>query len=172
MRLETANRILTQENYNLKHRNVVRIAAFWIFCTIIWYSMWMFFSWFVQAKEVQLHLEQIEQQEVKTEYLWEWVITAYYSPLKADWMNCSWDCRTTASWHKLKDEEAGYVVACPKSIPFWTRLHIEWMDHDVWCRDRWGAIKWERLDLWVWGADKRQYALNYWIKLKKVYIVY
>lgn len=68
-------------------------------------------------------------------------------------INCQWDCLVTADWHKLKSEEAGLVVACPKEYPLWTKFYVEWL-WTVTCHDRWWAIvsQWEtiRLDIWTW----------------------
>lgn len=125
----------------------------------------------VKPDLVEMFLEnkkEIKIQEKK--YLWEYLITAYYSPLVSDWLNCSWDCRVTASWHRLQDNEAWRVVACPRSFEFGTQLYIEWHGN-VWCRDRGGAIKGNRLDLWVWWHTKKQEALNWGKQKRKIYLI-
>jgi len=95
-------------------------------------------------------------------------ITRYYSPIKWQeryykWksyeadvtMNCwasniwnSW-CLFPAFWWILTNEEAGLMVACWEQFPSYTKFKIEWYWW-VTCRDRWWAIKWKHLDLWMW----------------------
>lgn len=94
-------------------------------------------------------------------------VTRYYSPEKSQshyykWktyeqdvcMNCwcGWDCSYPANWIKLKQEQALKVVACSQDYMLWTQFNIEW-HWWVTCVDRWSAIQWNRLDLWVgYGA--------------------
>ena len=68
-------------------------------------------------------------------------------------VNCQGDCMSTADWYKLKAEDAGKVVACPKEIPLGSKIYIT----DYWtviCHDRWWAIKkrgkYYQLDIWSW----------------------
>ncbi|MFN0225916.1 MULTISPECIES: 3D domain-containing protein [Paenibacillus] len=55
---------------------------------------------------------------------------------------------TTASGNPVR---AGVTVACPKELPFGTRLLIEGVGERV-CTDRGGAIHGHRLDLYVTSA--------------------
>lgn len=78
-------------------------------------------------------------------------------------MNCAGDCLVTANWHRLVQEEAGKVVACPKEIPLGSQIYIE--DYGiVTCHDRWWAIKkkWSsyHLDLWTWIWNEGLYNLE------------
>lgn len=57
-------------------------------------------------------------------------------------------------WAKFTNADAGIPVACPKSIPWRTKLKIEWYDQTVVCRDVWSAITAWRLDLYVWIWDR------------------
>lgn len=57
-------------------------------------------------------------------------------------------------WAKFSNADAGIAVACPKSVPWWTKLKIEWYDQTVVCRDVWSAITAWRLDLYVWIWDR------------------
>lgn len=113
--------------------------------------------------------------------LWIHKVTHYFTPSESEkqWDSCwwwrylinySWDCRITASWHYLTRLEAHRVVACDPSIPFWTRLRIEWMENDVWCRDRWWAIKWKRIDWWRWYWKEAE-VLAHWFFDARVWIV-
>jgi 3D (Asp-Asp-Asp) domain-containing protein len=47
-----------------------------------------------------------------------------------------------------KRVEAGVTIACPKEIPFGTRVEIEGVGERV-CHDRGGAIKGRKLDLYI-----------------------
>ncbi len=72
------------------------------------------------------------------------------------WCDLDWhklyDCTVPADWRKLKREEAMKVVACSKEYKLWTKFAIEWLWIVV-CRDRWWAIKNNRIDLWMWYWD-------------------
>lgn len=68
----------------------------------------------------------------------------------------NWDNDNTQPkhWAKFSNADAGITVACPKSVPWWTKLKIEWYDQTVVCRDVWSAITAWRLDLYVWIWDR------------------
>lgn len=58
--------------------------------------------------------------------------------------------RITASGKEVK---VNHTVACPKELPFGTRLYIEKFGERV-CEDRGGAIKGKRLDIYVESLDE------------------
>lgn len=62
----------------------------------------------------------------------------------------NWDTDNTQPkhWAKFTNNDAGIAVACPKTVPWWTKLKIEWY-WEVVCRDVWSAITEWRLDLYV-----------------------
>lgn len=65
------------------------------------------------------------------------------------------DCLSTASGYKLEHERDQFrVAACPPNFKFGTVLQIEGIPHPVVCRDRGGAIKGKRIDLWVGVGDE------------------
>ena len=68
-------------------------------------------------------------------------------------MNCGGDCLHTASGHLLTRDDTWKIVACPPEFKMGTKLHIEDVG-DVVCRDRGGAIKKKRLDLWAGIGDE------------------
>ncbi len=98
------------------------------------------------------------------EYIGEWKVSTYYTPLKdqvkyfngtydSDFVvNCHGDCFSTASGYRLSEKDVKKVVACPPTFDFGTVLEIEGVG-EVICRDRGGAIKGKRLDLWVGSGD-------------------
>ncbi|MFC0610709.1 LysM peptidoglycan-binding domain-containing protein [Scopulibacillus daqui] len=45
--------------------------------------------------------------------------------------------------------QEGTTIACPKSIPFGTKVYIPALDHTYICQDRGGAIKEGRLDIYM-----------------------
>lgn len=114
----------------------------------------------VKAAELQSDVKT----ERKKEDLGKWRITRYYTPVKGQkryfggsyasdfYVNCSGDCLVTASGYTLKAEDAYKVMACPKTMPFGTKLWIENIG-DVICEDRGGAIKGKRLDVWSGIGD-------------------
>jgi len=87
-------------------------------------------------------------------------VSTYYTPHRGQthywngsyaqefYINCQGDCLSTASGYKLSEKDISKVVACPPSFKFGTVLEIEDVGRVV-CRDRGGAIKGRRLDLWV-----------------------
>ena len=148
-----------------------------LYIAIAWLTWWIIIqgSWLIFDKPKELTYNRTHQEIVlekekdvfdivdepieRLEYMWEYYITNYFTPAEWDhdpcwWgkytINYSWDCRVTASWHRLQKEEADYIVACAPNIPLGSRLRVEWIPNDVWCRDRWWAIKWNRLDWWRW----------------------
>ena len=116
-----------------------------------------------------INVDMFYQSEKKTTFK----LSKYYSPMpnqtryyhwsyEADvCMNCwcqkdwSWkviklyDCLTPANWMKLTHDKAMQLIACPKDYKLWTKFELDW----VWlvtCVDRGWAIKWNRLDWWMW----------------------
>lgn len=104
---------------------------------------------------------------VDSEWYMEFTATRYYSPVQwqdhyyknktyeADvCMNCGcwWDCTIPANWIKLKKEQAGLVVACPKEYKLGTKFEIKWY-WVVTCVDRGSAIVDNKLDIWVGYGD-------------------
>lgn len=94
-----------------------------------------------------------------------WNLSRYYTPVpgqtsyyrkegyEADFkVNCSGDCLVTASGYRLKPEDAYKVAACPPELPFGTVLKIDGLGEVV-CRDRGGAIKKRRIDIWSGVGD-------------------
>lgn len=73
----------------------------------------------------------------------------------------NWDADNTQPkyWAKFTNNDAGVAVACPKNVPWWTKLKIEWY-WEVVCRDVWSAITEWRLDLYVGIGDWA--VSNYW----------
>jgi 3D (Asp-Asp-Asp) domain-containing protein len=57
-----------------------------------------------------------------------------------------YDCEKPADWYKLNEDEAMKVVACPTTYKLWTKFFISWL-WEVVCRDRWGAIDTNRIDV-------------------------
>ena len=134
-----------------------------------------------EAEGVELR-ELLEESENKVESLLNptatptanaeglgtWRITTYYTPTKdqskyfygtydKDFeINCSGDCFVTANGYRLSDKDIGNVVACPSNFTFDTKLWIEDVG-EVTCKDRGGAIKGQRLDLWV-GSGKNGFS--------------
>jgi len=100
-----------------------------------------------------------------------WYVSTYYTPVRGqksyvhgsydnDYeINCLGNCLETADRHILTNSDIQKVVACPKGFPFGTKLKLTYPDNttrEVMCRDRGGAIKNKRLDLWVGiGNDGR-----------------
>lgn len=74
-------------------------------------------------------------------------------------------------WGRFTNWDAGLAVACPKTVPWWTKLRIEWY-WEVICRDVWSAITAWRLDLYVgigdWAVDNFN---NFPAGKRKVWIV-
>ena len=64
-------------------------------------------------------------------------------------------CNVTSSWMPLENKYAWKVVACPPEFGIGKngrkreKLRIEWLGI-VECVDRWSAIQWKHLDLFVW----------------------
>lgn len=88
-----------------------------------------------------------------------WKITSYYTPLPNQndyyttygedlYINCSGDCSITASGAKVDN----LTVACPPEFAFGTRIFIDGVGEKI-CRDRGGAIKNKRLDVWTGYGD-------------------
>lgn len=67
-------------------------------------------------------------------------------------MNTSWNPMVAAGG-KLTQNDVGRIVACPKDLPLKTILRVEWYG-DLKCYDRWGAIRWNRLDLRTGVGDE------------------
>lgn len=94
-----------------------------------------------------------------------WVVTRYYTPIPgqkryyhgsyaADFkINCQGDCLVTASNYRLSEKDAFKVAACPKEIKFGTIINLPHYGAVV-CRDRGGAIKENRIDLWAGIGDE------------------
>lgn len=115
----------------------------------------------------------IETQPADPNYLGKYNMSRYYSVMpdqkryylhktyKEDKkMNCgAWSCLDTADGYHLKESDAFKIVACPPNIKMGTRLRIQWI-WEVTCRDRGGAIKWQRLDIWTGIGDK--WLTNLW----------
>lgn len=79
---------------------------------------------------------------------WEtWKLTAYTD---APEENGGWTI--TASGEEFIDD---YTLACPKELPFGTRIEIEDIGTRV-CRDRGGAIKGKRIDVFIRDHDEMQ----------------
>lgn len=105
-----------------------------------------------------------EEKSQMWEYLGDWELTTYYSPepdqanyfaggtYKEDfYMNCSNTCEHTADGTRLTNEHIYTAVACPRTLELGTKLFINGLGEVV-CRDRGGAIKGQRLDVWAgWG---------------------
>lgn len=64
--------------------------------------------------------------------------------------------------------QEGVTIAAPKSIPFGTRIYIPALNHEYVVEDRGGAIKRDKLDLYM---DSREKALEFGVKWLVVYIV-
>ena len=68
-------------------------------------------------------------------------------------------CLYPADGKILTNADKNKVVACPKEYKLWTKIYLEgiWV---VTCRDRGGAIKGNRLDMycwiWEWALDNRK----------------
>jgi 3D (Asp-Asp-Asp) domain-containing protein len=68
-------------------------------------------------------------------------------------VNCHGNCLSPADGGKLyTDADAFRVLACPPEYPLGTRFEIEGIGELV-CRDRGGAIKDRRLDVWAGVGD-------------------
>lgn len=103
--------------------------------------------------------------EPEKQFMWLYNLSRYYTVVPSQKkyylnrtyeedfeVNCQWDCFKTANGHLLSDDQWGKVVACPPNIKLWSRLLIEWIG-EVTCQDRGWAIKWRRLDVWMWVGD-------------------
>ena len=106
-----------------------------------------------------------ESEKVNTkEYIGEWKVSTYYTPVKGQdkyfngsydsdfYINCSGDCFVTASGYTLTEKDVKKIVACPSPFKFGTIFDIEGVG-EVRCEDRGGAIKGKRLDLWVGSGN-------------------
>lgn len=94
-----------------------------------------------------------------------WSVTRYYTPVKgqsryygpsyeSDFkINCQGDCLVTASGYRLSQKDEFKIAACPKEIPFGTKIIVP-VYGEVTCRDRGGAIKENRIDIWA-GIGER-----------------
>lgn len=56
----------------------------------------------------------------------------------------------TASGTKVKEN---HTIACPKSMPFGTKIYIPYFDHTFVCEDRGGAITEGKLDVYMPGLQ-------------------
>lgn len=134
-------------------------------------------SWsFLIEMEDQFIIEEDQDIPEDSNYF---VVTAYYSPLpnqdKYITGTYEWDIRLNGGWkHWASGEKVfPWMLAAPKSYPFWTRIYLEW--YGVWSvEDRGGAIvpAWERwythdrIDIWMgYGDEWMQRAIN-WGKRK------
>lgn len=125
-----------------------------------------------EASELEAALQELPEDQRAYDtyeggsYLGKWDITTYYAPVEGQTkyfmgsyaadkaMNCGpGDCLVTASGYHLKAEDQYKIVACPKGMPFGTRLRVEGIPNEVRCEDRGGAIKGKHLDLWVGQGD-------------------
>jgi len=103
--------------------------------------------------------------------------TAYYWPLKwqrnyATWsyerdLKLQWTWVRTASWVRPKP----WMIAAPKGYDFWTKVilpteiaQMAWAkNNEVTIQDRWGAIRWNRVDIFFWYWDEAlERALKFW----------
>lgn len=103
--------------------------------------------------------------EPDKQYMWLYSLSRYYTVIpgqkkyylnrtyEEDFeINCEWDCFKPANGHLLSDDQWGKVVACPPNIPLRSKLLIEGIG-EVTCHDRGWAIKWRKLDIWMWVGD-------------------
>ncbi|MDF2964107.1 MAG: hypothetical protein K0S39_5842 [Paenibacillus sp.] len=64
----------------------------------------------------------------------------------------------TASGERAKE---GVTAACPKSLPFGTKIYIEELNHTYVCQDRGGAIKEGHLDIYYDNLkDAKEFGRN------------
>ncbi|MCR8843108.1 3D domain-containing protein [Paenibacillus sp. SC116] len=90
--------------------------------------------------------KEIAIQSAQSEPEWEtWELTAYTD---APEENGGWTI--TASGEEFRDD---YTLACPKELPFGTRVEIEDIGVRT-CTDRGGAIKGTRLDVFIRDYDE------------------
>ena len=106
-----------------------------------------------------------DPNELEKKSIGTWKITRYYTPVKGQKryfignfsrdfrINCSGDCLVTANGYRLAEQDEYKAVACPPSLKFGTRLHIDGIGEVV-CQDRGGAIKGKRLDVWAGIGDR------------------
>ena len=99
------------------------------------------------------------------------IISAYCSPWANDsaaYKRLNWNGTHTASWKAV----FRWIVAAPKSYPFWTKIYLEWYWVVV-VEDRWWAIvkawvRWhehDRLDVWMWYWEAcKNRAIKWWWK--------
>lgn len=156
------------------------------FLGVIFWTFWVYtLGNFYPAPYIQ----RVEQMKtipvVKSDYLWYYFTTRYYTPVRwqkkyYSWSyeqdyskNCMNDCFSTASGHKLVSGDEYKIFACPKDFERGTKLNIEGVGIGI-CEDRGWSIKNKRLDIWVGIGDE-------WIKnlaskrasdtLRRVYII-
>ncbi len=139
--------------------------------------------WWLTEEEQKIEDDIIKQAEDKIKNTLEWFVwvfnlTRYYSPVKwqkkyymwvsrereirmqcwcrKDWTCHEEDCLYPADWKLLTEKDVWVAYACPKAIPLWTKIRLEfdWWTVDWVCRDRWWAIKWMRLDNRCWYGDE------------------
>lgn len=134
-------------------------------------------------EEIKIEEDIVKTAEDKIKNTLEWFVwvfnlTRYYSPVKwqskyymwvsrereirmqcwcrKDWTCHEEDCVYPADWKPLTENDIWVAYACPKVIPLWTKIKLEfdWWTVDWVCRDRWWAIKWMRLDSRCWYWEK------------------
>lgn len=130
---------------------------------------------------------ETKQSTKNQQYLGVYKLTRYYSPLPTQKKWLPWEKgyhdsnnrqfkgdpsnRIAADGTELGNGDHNKVVACDKTIPLGSKLLIE--GHGiVTCKDRWGAIKGKRLDMYCWVGD---WAIENWGRCitgeQKVYLI-
>ena len=110
-------------------------------------------------EEVKYYQEEYIEQGLAEETGLYFVLSAYYSPKPWQsfyttgsyaWdLKLNWQGHTTASW---KSVQYGMIAADSK-YSFWTKIHLEWL-WDFTVEDRWWAIKWNRIDIYMWEWEE------------------
>lgn len=126
---------------------------------------------------VKHYKEEYEKQGKVAEESLQFVLSAYYSP--KPWQSFyttgsyAWDLKLNGQWHTTKSWKPVqyWMIAADSKYPFWTKIHLEWL----WVftvEDRWWAIKWNRIDVYMWeGEQALKKALQFGKKTVKWYIL-
>ena len=131
-----------------------------------------------------LQKEYLIMETPKVNQEWNFIVTAYYTPLAWQVKYSTWSYESerklngwwnTANWNKPSPG----TIAAPKNYEFWTKIQLDWIW--VWVvQDRGGSIvnsgdKWhlhDRLDIWMWYWDEwRERTYAWWVRTVKWMIV-